>query len=199
MPEYDVGEVDDRFTGRVVKSVVTPRPIAWVSTYGADGTANLAPYSTYTFVGLERPVLLFTSPNDLDTEDGYKDSARNAMRTGEFAVNLVTEDLIEEMDDTSASVDPGVSEFERAGLEAVECSTIDAPRVAAASATMECSLHDTLDVFDRIVVFGEIEHYHLDEALLSDGEIEMENVASVGRLGGPYYTVSAIHDFERQF
>ncbi len=198
MPEYDVDEVADRFNSRVIKSVVTPRPIAWVSTTGENGVDNLAPYSTYNYISSANPVVMFNSPNA--DHGGYKDSAKNAIEREEFAVNLSSEDLIEPMDLSSKDLDPGESEFDYTELERAQCTTIDAPYVADAAAVLECELYDYHEIYDRVMVLGEVKHVHLDDRILDDdGEVEMSKVKSVGRLGGPYYTVSEIHDFERQF
>ena len=197
MPEYDVDALDGRENGRIIKCAVTPRPIAWISTVDEEGADNLAPFSSYNYVSSSQPVVLFNTPNA--DHGGLKDTARNALETGEFAVNVVTEPLMEAMDTTSASLPPGESEFDLAGLERAECRVIDAPRVADAAVTMECTLYDSIEIHDRITIFGEVQHFHVDDDVLVDGKIEMERLPTVGRLGGPYYTVSEPVEFERQF
>src|SRR5437762_7791881 len=49
----------------------------------------------------------------------WKDSVRNASETGEFVWNLVTRELGDKMNETSAPVDRDVDEFPLAGLTAV--------------------------------------------------------------------------------
>jgi flavin reductase (DIM6/NTAB) family NADH-FMN oxidoreductase RutF len=142
-------------------------------------------------------VLLLNSPNE--AHGGLKDTARNALDTGEFAVNVVTEPLLERMDHTAERLPAGESEFDTAGLTRAPCRRIDAPRVAEASITMECTLYDSIEVHDRLVVLGDVEYFHVDDDLLTDGEVDMRKLPTVGRLGGPYYTVSEPVAFERQF
>lgn len=197
MVTYDAESLDEREHARIIKSAVTPRPIAWISTRSEDGVDNLAPYSSYNYVSSSYPVVLFNSPNE--EYGGLKDSARNAVDTGAFAVNVVTESLIEEMDASSESLPSEESEFDAVGIDRAECTTIDAPRVADAAITMECSLYDTTEIHDRIVVFGEVEGYHVDDDVIVDGKVDMNELPTVGRLGGPYYTVSDPVEFERQF
>ncbi|MFC6941102.1 flavin reductase family protein [Salinirubellus sp. GCM10025818] len=197
MVEYDAESLTDREIARIVKSAVTPRPIAWISTVSEDRVDNLAPFSSYNYVSSSQPVVTFHSPNEAN--GGLKDTARNAVDTGEFAVNVVTEPLMEAMDHTSASLPPEESEFDLAELERADCTTIDAPRVAAAPVTMECTLHDTHEVFDRLMVLGEVRHFHVSEAVITDGKVDQRKLPTVGRLGGPYYTVSEPVEFERQF
>jgi flavin reductase (DIM6/NTAB) family NADH-FMN oxidoreductase RutF len=197
VPNHAIADLTDREQARITKCLVSPRPIAWVSTRDADGNDNLAPYSSSNYVTSAPPVVVFNASHRDDGD--LKHSARNAIDTGEFAVNLVTEDVLEAMDHTSASVPRGESEFDLAGLDRAPCETIDAPRVAEAAATMECTLHDSVEVYNKVMVLGEVQHVHLDERLLTDGEIDMHNVDAVGRLGGPYYTDVDLMELERRF
>jgi len=197
MVDYDAESLTGRERARIVKSAVTPRPIAWISTNSEDGIDNLAPFSSYNYVSSDQPVVTFHSPNE--AHGGLKDTARNAVDTGEFAVNVVTEPLMEVMDQTSARLPPEESEFDAVDIERAECAEIDAPRVADAPVTMECVLHDTHEIFDRLMILGEVVHFHVSEDVLTEGDIDMQKLPTVGRLGGPYYTVSDPVEFERQF
>ena len=196
MPEFATEDVDSAVTARTIKTLVTPRPIAWVSTVDAEGRENLAPFSAYNYISQSPPVLMFSSSK---RGDRYKDSAENARDTGEFAVNVVTERLAQTMDTTSKDLPPGESEFEYADVERADCVAIDAPRVADAAATLECRHHDSLEIAGRLVTFGEVVYAHVDDDLLVDGKIDSRKVDTVGRLGGPFYTVSDPIEFERQF
>ena len=197
MTEIAVSDLTPRENARIIKSAVSPRPIAWISTRSEDGVDNLAPFSSYNYVSSSQPVVLFNSPREAN--GGLKDTPRNALETGEFAVNVVTEPLLEVMDHTSASVPSDESEFDLAGVERAECREIAPSRVADAVVTMECTLYDSMEVHDRLMVLGDVRYYHVDESVLTDGEVDMNRMDTVGRLGGPYYTVSDPVEFERRF
>ncbi|WP_440771704.1 flavin reductase family protein [Natronorubrum sp. DTA28] len=199
MHEFDTDERSEDEIARFVKTVVTPRPIAWISTRTEDGVDNLAPFSSYNYVSLTEPTVLFNTPNG--DRDELKDTARNALDTGEFVVNVVTESEIERMDHTSAAIPPEESEFDLADVERADCRTVSASRVANAAVSMECTLHDSLEVHDKLMILGDVQHVHVDEELLAegDGKLDMRDLPTVGRLGGPYYTVSDPVEFERQF
>lgn len=178
---------------RIITTLVSPRPIGWISTR-TDRRDNLAPYSYFNVVSTSPPVIMFSG----STDDGEpKDAGRMAVETGEFVVNLVTEELAEEMDATSAPLDD-VSEFDFVGLERADAAVVDAPRVAAAAACLECSLYDTMEIHDNLVVFGSVEQIYVDDRITTDGVVDMEKVDSVGRLGGPYYTSIDMLDVERR-
>lgn len=197
MNEFSARDLEPAENARIIKSAVTPRPIAWISTVDAEGRENLAPFSSYNYVGSSQPVLVFNSPSEASGR--MKDTARNAIETEEFAVNVVTSALMEEMDRTSASLEPGESEFEFADVDRAECREIAPPRVADAVVTMECTLHDAIDVYDKVMILGDVQRYHVSDDVLTDGKIDSRKIDTVGRLGGPYYTVSEPSEFERQF
>ncbi|OIB55565.1 flavin reductase family protein [Natrialba sp. SSL1] len=197
MPEHDIESLTSRERARIIKSAVVPRPIAWISTTSVDGVDNLAPFSSYNYISSAEPVVLFNTP---DAEgDDQKDTPRNALETEAFAVNVVPEALAEQMDTTSANLEADESEFEFAGVERADCERIDAPRVADATVTMECTLYDSLRVRDRLVILGDVEYVHVDESVLTDGKIDAAKIDTVARLGGPYYTDSEPIELERQF
>lgn len=168
---------------RTLTSLVVPRPIGWISTIGESGRDNLAPFSYFNAVSSRPPVVLFSAGQH---NGRPKDSARFALRSGEFVANLVTQDVIEAMDATSASVSG--SEFDAAGIDRTPAETVAPPRVAAAHACLECSVRDSLEIEDNTVVFGDVQHVSVDEDLLSDGKVEARAVDAVGRLGGSLYT-----------
>ncbi|GGA85005.1 flavin reductase [Brucella endophytica] len=165
------------------KAIVAPRPIGWISTRSKAGAVNLAPYSFFNAICDKPPLVLFSS-------SGRKDSLNFIEETGEFAVNLVTEDLLEKMNASSVNAPRGVSEFDYAGLTPVPCELIGAPRVGEAHAALECVVTDIREATDRHgrpcgnwLVTGEVVGVHLDEAILTDGMIDMRKAKSVSRLG----------------
>lgn len=197
MHEFVAAELSRDENARLIKSAVTPRPIAWISSIDESGQENLAPFSSYNYVGSREPVVMFNSPSEASGR--LKDTARNILDTEEFAVNVVTKEHLEPMDRTSAKLSPEESEFEYARIERAPCRHIDPPRVADAVLTMECTLYDAIEVYDKLMILGDVCHYHISDTVMSDGKIDSRKIDTVGRLGGPYYTVSEPVDFERQF
>lgn len=178
---------------RTLTSLVVPRPIGWISTVGADGRDNLAPFSYFNAVSSRPPIVMFSAGR----RDGRpKDSARFAPQTGEFVANLVTESLLEPMDATSAGITG--SEFDAVGIERAPARTVEPPRVADALACLECGVVDSVSVGANTVVFGEVEHVYVDESLLIDGKVDTRKVDAVGRLGGAFYSAIDVLEFTRQ-
>lgn len=164
-------------------SVVVPRPIAFVSTVGHLGF-NVAPFSYFTAI-TNRPPLLGISINARGGEP--KDTLRNIRETGDFVINIVTEDLAQRVVQTSGDWPQDVDEFSLTGLTPVASDLVRAPRVAESPVQLECRLHKEIPLGDAAFVVGELVRGHIDEALLTEGHVDPEKLRPLGRLGGDAY------------
>jgi flavin reductase (DIM6/NTAB) family NADH-FMN oxidoreductase RutF len=172
------------------KAIVAPRPIGWISSIGADGALNLAPYSFFNAFSTKPFLVWFSSGGD-------KDSSTFAAESGEFVVNIVGRDLAEKMNRTAVDSPRGVNEFDYAGLEMVPSQMVKPPRVAGVPAALECKVTEifrpkTLAGEDSgaVVVTGEVVGVFIDDAFLTDGMFDIVKAGNVSRLG--YMDYSAI-------
>jgi flavin reductase (DIM6/NTAB) family NADH-FMN oxidoreductase RutF len=175
---------------QLLTSLVVPRPIGWVSTRGASGVPNVAPFSFFSAVA-SSPMIVSLS---IGTRDGVaKDSLRNILDQGAFCVNVVTETQLEAMNRTAASLPPEDDEFAFAGLAVAEAETVDAPYVADCPAVLECELYKHVDLAHvGGLVLGEVKGVRLDpELAIVEGSafVDSEVLRPVGRLWGPAYTL----------
>ncbi|THH37264.1 flavin reductase family protein [Aliishimia ponticola] len=172
-------------------AIVTPRPIGWISTKGADGIANLAPYSFFNAVAYVPPQVMFASTSAKDDQDGTKDSVANIRATGVFCVNIVEAAAQNAMNVTSATFPAGTDEFAEAGLTAAQCETIDCPRVDGVPAALECRMTQIVKIEGETnyVVFGEVTGVHMRDDCLNDGRFDVTRFQPLSRLGYRDYTV----------
>jgi flavin reductase (DIM6/NTAB) family NADH-FMN oxidoreductase RutF len=115
------------------------------------------------------------------------------MATGEFVVNIVSEEFAAQMNLCSAEVPPDVDEFTLSGLTPLPSELVKPPRVAESKAQMECRLRQIIQVSDKpgggSLVLGEVLRFHVLESVLMDGfRIDQEKLNAIGRMGGPTYT-----------
>lgn len=172
-------------------AIVGPRPIGWISSHNAAGALNLAPYSFFNAFNYTPPIIGFASI-------GYKDSVRNIEQTGEFAWNLVTRSLAETMNQTCASVPPGISEFDLAGLTPAASQVINVPRVLESPVSFECRVSQIVQLqaadgqkVPTWLVLGEVVAVHILQTLLKDGVYDTAHAGHILRGGGPadYFSV----------
>jgi flavin reductase (DIM6/NTAB) family NADH-FMN oxidoreductase RutF len=175
---------------RMIECIV-PRPIAWVSTLSKAGVPNLAPYSFFTGIHSEPPTLLFCAGNKRSGQP--KDSARNALETGEFVVNIGNFAQAVPMVQTSAEYADELSEWEPAGVTPLPSERVKPPRVQGAPVHLECVLHDSYKLMHGAVcssqiIIGRIVLIHVDESVADGkGGVDPWKLDAIGRLGGQQY------------
>jgi len=181
------------------KAIVSPRPIAWISTLNPDGVANLAPYSFFNAVQDTPPMLMFAVAGKKMGIDEPKDSLTNIRTSGEFCVNIVSDALKDAMNITSQHYAHGVDEFEKAGLEKAASRVIKAPFVAAAPVALECILHSITDLpGDGQMVLGEVVGVHIKDEHMKDGLLDVTGYVPLARLGYmDYANVKTVFSLKR--
>ncbi len=164
-------------------AIVTPRPIAWISTTGALGD-NIAPHSFFNAVAYVPPQVVFAST-------GIKDTLTNTRETGVFAVNIVEEAMLNAMSETSALLPRGQDEFLLNHLPKAPCETIGCPRLAGAPATLECRVVQEVQLLGRnnVLVIGEVTGIHLRDDCVVDGRFDATRYHPVARMGYRDYAI----------
>jgi len=173
---------------KLLIGLVVPRPIAWISTYSANGVANCAPFSFFN-VFSEEPPLCMVSFN-LRSDNEVKHTVKNIRRTGEFVVNLVDEATANAMHQSSFEYAENESEFEKTGLTPVPALKVKHPRIGEAAASLECKVERRLEWGTaREMVIGEILLVHAREGVVDPKtkRVSEENYRPIGRLYAARY------------
>jgi len=170
--------------------VVTPRPIAWVTSVDSGGRVNLAPFSFYNAFGANPPAVAFSPA--LRRDGSKKDTLRNVEATGEFVLNAAVEALAEQMNLSSKELPYGESEAAYAGLTLLPSVKVKPPRVAESPVHLECKLIQIVTVgqgpLAGNLIIGEILAIHIEERVLDDrGHVDPRKLQTIARLGGDYY------------
>ena len=167
---------------KLLTNLVVPRPIAWVTSQSQSGVINLAPFSFFNAVGTN-PLYLIISIGLNDAGES-KDTAKNIQASGEFVVNLVTEDLFDAMNISAADFPSEQSELAAAHLHAAPSMHIKVPRVAEAQASLECKLFSAQPLGANTLFIGEVVMFHVADHLMGP-RLHVNNFAPIGRLGSP--------------
>jgi flavin reductase (DIM6/NTAB) family NADH-FMN oxidoreductase RutF len=186
---YDTAKNDHGLPRNPFKAIVAPRPIGWITSMGANGEINLAPYSFFNAVSDDPPIVLFSS-------EGPKDSLVFVQETGEFVCSLATFELRSAVVATSTQFPRGVNEMKEAGLEPAPCRLVRPPRVAASPCALECKLLQIIDLTDlkgrpshRHVVFGQVVGIHIDDRFIKNGRLDTAAMGPIARCGYADYSV----------
>jgi flavin reductase (DIM6/NTAB) family NADH-FMN oxidoreductase RutF len=189
--QFDPQELEQTAIYKLLTGIIIPRPIGWISTISEDGINNIAPFSYFNAVGDDPPHLMFST---VHSNDSNKDTLNNVLATKQFVVNMVTEDLVAQMNMTSQPISANESEFELAGLTPIASSLVLPPRVKESKITMECEMvhHYKLEnskTGGATIVIGKIVLFHIDESVLLDNyKINLDTYQPIARLAGSNYS-----------
>jgi flavin reductase (DIM6/NTAB) family NADH-FMN oxidoreductase RutF len=188
MTEVDFQAITSYQRYKLMASLIVPRPIALVTTLGAGGVANAAPFSMFNMIGEDPPILMI-SINRL--HDGrLKDTAANILANGEFVVHISDESMAHKMHACGESFPADVSELTQVGLTPVASHRVKPPRISEAPVAFECVLHEKLETPSRYVFIGRIEWMAARDGLIDTQawRVNLRDYHPVGRFGASFYT-----------
>jgi flavin reductase (DIM6/NTAB) family NADH-FMN oxidoreductase RutF len=170
------------FTGTVI-----PRPIALVTSLGAQGQVNAAPFSQFIIVAVDPGLLGISIGPD---PRGHKDTLVNIRREKEFVINTVPGQLAEIVQRCGEDMPPEVSEIEVTGLDLLPSVHVSAPRVAQSRVQFECRLERILEVGNgpNHFVIGEVLLVHIENGLHQDCRVDARRLDPLARIGGRNYS-----------
>lgn len=185
-------EIETRFLHQYLIGSVGPRPICFASTVDANGKPNLAPFSFFNVFSANPPILVF-APNNSGRTGEPKHTFLNAKAVPEVAINVVTEEMVEQMNVAAAPWDIGVDEFEKAGFTPVQSDLIKPCRVAESPSQIECKVIEVKEMGKGggagNLVICEVLRIHIKEEVLNaENKIDQRKMKLVGRLGGSWYS-----------
>ncbi|MFD0710488.1 flavin reductase family protein [Paenibacillus sp. GCM10027626] len=197
----DPAQKSDREIYKLLIGSIIPRPIAFVTTLSPEGVLNAAPFSYFSIVSSNPPLLSIAVQRN---KGSRKDTARNALEKGELVVHIVDEKLIAAVNQTAASLPPHESEVALAGLTPVVSDMISVPGVSEARIRMECELEQAIPLGGSAetpacdLLIARVVRFHFDEELYKEGHIDPIQLNPVSRMAGSYYsTLGKLFSIER--
>lgn len=172
---------------KLTTGLIVPRPIGWIGTISPDGVPNLAPFSFFNAVSGIPPTFVF-SPG----RSTRRDTLDNVRTVGEFTINVVSVEVLDAMNASSASFEAGVDEFTECGLTAVASATIRPPMVGECKANIECVVTQIVDIghpeHGNALVIGEAVEFHVVDEILDGTRVDQAELQAVGRHAGNTYS-----------
>lgn len=171
---------------KLLTGAVIPRPIAFVTTLGPNGTVNAAPFSQFVILAVDPGLLgISVGPRPATT----KDTLVNITGTGEFVINMVPEGWEQVTQDASADHPADVSEVDLLGLDTLASTLVKPPRLAGSPIQFECKLDRILHFGDapNSLVVGKVVAMHIRNGLAKDCKIDPKAYSPIARIGGRNY------------
>ena len=183
---YDLENSPRGYAYKLLVGLVAPRPIALITSMDEEGRLNAAPFSAYNYLCTDPPIIGVGVTNRSSETFVPKDTARNIRRTGEFVVNIVTEDIAEKMNICATEFPEEMSEVELAGFTTAASEKIKVPRLAEAHAAMECREFTTMEIGRSRIILGRVVGIYVEDRFLDpEGPyVKAEELHAIGRMNG---------------
>lgn len=175
----------------LMTQTVIPRPIAWVLTDSEQDNYNLAPFSYFTAVSSNPPLLMFSVGKKPSGE--VKDTTRNALETGKMVIHIAHHDSANDVTQTAATLEHGESEIEATGIELTDFDGFDLPRVKDCPIAFACKLYEVKEIGEtpQSLIFAEIEKVYIAPEVIGERSdrlvVDALKVNPLSRLGGSQY------------
>jgi flavin reductase (DIM6/NTAB) family NADH-FMN oxidoreductase RutF len=184
--DFELEKLTPHETYNLMMGLIAPRPVALVTSRNEDGGLNAAPFSAYNYLCTDPPILGIGVANRPGGDFVPKDTARNIRRTGEFVVNVVTEDLMRQMNICATEFPAEVSEIDMAGLTTVPSRHVGVPRIAEAHAALECVEFTTMEIGRSRIILGRIVAMYIEDKFvdLAGPYVLAEELHAIGRMNG---------------
>jgi flavin reductase (DIM6/NTAB) family NADH-FMN oxidoreductase RutF len=182
---FDFKDIPGKERYKLLVSTVTPRPIAWVVSQDAKGLVNAGAFSFFNAFSGDPPVVGIGMGSYRPGRP--KDSHVNIRETGQFVVNLVSEENAEQMNITAIEFDASVNELEQAGLTTLPSVRVKPPRIAESPVAMECELMQIVDWGENGLVLGRVLAMHIHDEMVLDAAkhyIDTPKLKLIGRMHG---------------
>jgi len=171
---------------RLLVGSIIPRPIAWITTITGDKLINAAPFSAFTFVSNNPPMVCVS----IGRKNGVlKDTAANIARSGEFVVNIGKLAHLDQLHATAREYPCNVSEVSELDIKLIASDQVAPPRIQGVPVALECRLYEVREYGDARtgLHIGEVLMFHVDDTIIFDGKIDSKLLEPIGRLAGPRY------------
>lgn len=188
MISIDPQQNSERDNYKLMIGAIIPRPIAFVTTQSEEGVMNGAPFSYFSIVSANPPLISLGIQRN---KGQMKDTARNIYYNQEFVVHIVDDQNLQKVNETAATLPPEESEITLAKLTPVSSTKISVPGIVESKIRMECKLVKAIELGEKVtntdLFIGEIVQFHIDESIYHNGKIDAKGLNAISRLAGSDY------------
>jgi flavin reductase (DIM6/NTAB) family NADH-FMN oxidoreductase RutF len=184
--KFDTEKAAPREIYNLLIGLVAPRPIALVTSMNEHGSLNAAPFSAYNYLCTDPPIVGIGVTDRPASSFVPKDTARNIRRTGEFVINVVTEDIAQQMNICATDFPAEISEIEIAKLTIAPSSAVSVPRIAQAHAALECREYTTMEIGRSRIILGRVVSIFVEDQFVDPAGpyIRADELHAIGRMNG---------------
>ncbi|MBF7074533.1 flavin reductase [Glaciecola sp. MH2013] len=178
----DIANMEQRKRANFINSLSGFKGANLIGTTSVDGIDNLAVVSSVFHIGANPPLLgMIMRPHTV-----VRDTLQNIKQTGEYTINHIGREIVEQAHHSSARFDSNQSEFTELGLTVLASEHVKAPYVAESNIRLGMQVQDIqlLAINQTELVIGQIVEVQTDSNWLSeDGYLDIEAAGSMAISG----------------
>ncbi|MEH6823667.1 MAG: flavin reductase family protein [Motiliproteus sp.] len=171
---------------------LVPRPIAWVLSENANGRYNLAPFSYFTAVSSNPPLVMISVGKKPDGTD--KDTHVNIEARRHFVIHIPSREQLEAMNQSSATLPAEISEVDELNLQTINFEGCTLPRLKDAKIAFGCECYEIHDIGNtpQAMILGRVNQIYIDDSVIkldAKGRYKVDTLKldPVARLGASEY------------
>ena len=171
---------------------LVPRPIAWVLSEIEQDRYNLAPFSYFNAVCSDPPLIMLSVGKKPD--GSFKDTRVNIEQRRDFVVHIAHRDMLQDLNQSSATLDADISELDQLGIETTAFEGSRLPRIEACRIACACECYDIheLGSTPQSIIYGKVNHIYIDDDITSVNEkgrlkVHADKLEPIARLGADEY------------
>ena len=164
--------------------MLSPLPAVMVS-LGEGEEANIMT-AAWTGIINSRPPMTYVSIRK------ERHSHDIIMKTGEFVINLTTEDLLKATDWCGVKSGRDFDKWKEMGLTKEEASVVKCPMIGESPVNLECKVTEVKELGSHDMFMAEIVKVHVDESIIDeDGHFDVVKAGLIAYIHGHYYTINS--------
>lgn len=184
--KFDLEALPASHAYKLLVGLVAPRPIALITSLSENGVLNAAPFSAYNYLCTDPPIVGIGVTNKPGEPFVPKDTARNIRHTGEFVINVVTEDIAQQMNICATDFPEEMSEVEMAAFTTAPSAKVKVPRIAEAHAALECREFSTMEIGRSRIILGRVVAMYVEDQFVDPAGpyVKADELHAIGRMNG---------------
>ena len=148
------------------KPLLFPMPVLIIGTYDENGVPNAMNAAWGTITDFQ----------EISISLSEHKTTENFAKTGAFTVSMATEDWVVACDYVGIESAKNVPDkFAKAGFHAVKSKNVNAPLIEELPMALECKVKS----YENDILVGEIVNVCADEAVLTDGVIDIKKLKPI--------------------
>lgn len=167
-------------------TMVYPVPAVMVTVAGKDGKSNIITIAWTGTVCSDPPMAYISVRPERHSYGMLKE-------TGEFVINLTTEELTFATDYCGVKSGRSIDKWKETGLEPVPASKVGVPLIAESPVNIECRVTEVKELGSHHMFLAEVVAVNVDEAYIDEnGKFNLHEAAPVAYSHGEYYGLAGL-------